>query len=122
MAAARPKTVPSHGELSQALRISTQKPLAEAAVLRRYLCEDLSKVDGVRIGGGVDGRRIWWSNSSLEAQAGRGPRRVVNDDDDDSNDADSDGEGFESMVDIDCTDDSDDNDDSDEFFDNDDNE
>lgn len=85
LAAAKPKTVPSHGGLGQALRISSQKPLAEAAVLRRYLYEEPSKIHGVRLGGVSDGR-VWGLNADFGAPRGRGKRVVDEEEEEDDDD------------------------------------
>lgn len=85
LAAAKPKTVPSHGELGQALRISSQKPLAEAAVLRRYLYEEPSKIHGIGLGGVSDGR-VWGLNADFGAPRGRGKRVVDEEEEEDDDD------------------------------------
>lgn len=112
LAASKPKAVPSHGERSLALRIPSQKPLAEAAVLRRYLYEDPSKRPGIELGGVSDGR-VWGLNSNVGARAAN-LRRVVGDGDNDDDDSGDDDVEYDSDAIEDFDDDDDDSEEEDD--------
>lgn len=77
----RSKVASSNGELIEKLINASQKQLTETAVLRRFLYEDPSKVQGFLVGGLSDGRLSAFNSASKFDERVKG--RVVDEQDDD---------------------------------------